>query len=66
MIELGHQTLAIAIDEEQRHQHEKRSEQELERGGAGRDKSAIDIADIGAADRLGACENRCSHLEAWL
>jgi hypothetical protein len=52
MVELLRKGLAVAIDEEERDQHEKERQEGLEGGGADHEHAAIDIADIGAADEL--------------
>ncbi len=49
-VQLGSDIGAVAVDEEQRHDHEQHAEQEVQRTRANREDGAVDVADIGAAE----------------
>src|SRR5690606_1088960 len=51
-VDLPGEGCAVAVDEEQRDQHEEQGEKEMKYAVARRDHGAIDIADIRAADDL--------------
>ncbi|MNK68453.1 hypothetical protein D3C87_878100 [compost metagenome] len=51
-IDLTGEACAIAVNEEQRDQHEQQGQHEMERAVAGGEDRPVDITDIGAADEL--------------